>query len=91
MVEWLSLVVGAVDELVVDVGIGIVSAGISLVADITERFVGKRRQYSACVFVYMLVKTTESSVQTGAHQSDFRFGLFDDHVLQAKGPFNSKH
>lgn len=35
MAEWFSFVIGTTDELVVDVGIGIVGTGISLVADIT--------------------------------------------------------
>ena len=49
MVEWLSLVVGAVDELVADVGIGIVRTGISLVADITGSLLGKEE----AVLVYL--------------------------------------
>jgi hypothetical protein len=40
-VEWLSVVVGAVDELVADFGIGIVKVGISLVADITGSLLGR--------------------------------------------------
>ena len=61
MVEWLSLVVGAVDELVVDVGIGMVRTGISLVADITGSLLGRG---STCVFVYyMRVKTIDSGLR----------------------------
>ena len=41
MEEWLSLLVGAVDELVVDIGIGIVRTGISLVADIAGSLLGR--------------------------------------------------
>jgi hypothetical protein len=48
VVEWFSLVVGAVAELVVDVGIGIVRTGISLVADIIGSLLGRG---STCVFM----------------------------------------
>lgn len=37
---WLSVIVGAVDELVVNVGIRLVKTGISLVADITGSLLG---------------------------------------------------
>ena len=51
VVEWLSLIVGAVDELVVDDGIGIVRTGISLVADITESLLGRGGGSSTCLFM----------------------------------------
>lgn len=58
MVEWLSVVVGAEDELVDDVGIGMVRTGISLEADITGSLLGKGG--GSCVF--MLVKTIDSII-----------------------------
>lgn len=51
VVEWLSLVVGTVDEPVVDVGIGIVRTGISLVADMTASGSLLGRGGSTCVFI----------------------------------------
>lgn len=48
--EWLSFVIGRADELVVDVGIGIVRTGVSLVVNITgSGLLGRGTTY--CVFV----------------------------------------
>ena len=52
VVEWLSLIVGAVDEPVV-VGIGIVRTGISLVADMTGSLLGRGGTGSHGVLVYL--------------------------------------